>query len=146
MKKLIIIMITVLFVSVSTFGYSIMNNTLVYTGLYPQTITAAAFATSTAISTKGYERCHIIAPWKAAAASATAEVRLRFLSSATSDGTYVEVDSVTADATPLAYGILELEFIKDLGKPYIKVELYPTVENAISSVTVVFYGQDSRPF
>ena len=73
-------------------------------------------------------------------------VTLRLLEAATSGATYNLVSSVTAVATPLTYGVLELEAVKDFDYPYIKADITADGSATVAGVTVIFYGADERPF
>lgn len=139
MKKIYIIL--ALLVMVLLLGaWSIKDNTKVFLVLYPQQLVSNA-ASSSAISMKGYERAHIIID---ATSTGEATFTAKIFSCETINGTYTVADTITQDSTFVS-GVWEFEVVKDLEKPYIKLEITPHGTMTISAVGV-YYGKANAPF
>jgi len=119
-------------------AWSVLDNTKTFLILEPQQITAAA--SSSAISLKGYERAHILI---AVNASPAATLTAKIYESITAAGTYTY--SQEASVTNITTGVLELEVVKNMDAPYIKLELTPTGTMTISAVGV-YYEAANAPF
>jgi len=140
MRKFLTITALVLIASVSLFGWSILNNTSISEGIALTTLVTDAYATSSAISLKGYDRVHILAPYEYPfVESSTIELTLFKATGSTAD--YTEYSSTTAVASVTASGVLELEAVRDMDYPYIKAELLNNSSANLSTVTLGLEAQ-----
>jgi hypothetical protein len=145
MKKLLLI--AVILVAAFLMAFTILDNTLVSQEIDVQTITAEATKASSAISLKGYENVHILAPYTFSATEAST-IELTLYKATGTSADFTEFASTTAEASLTKAGVLEMEAVRDMTYPYIKAQLTNNASPAtvISGVTVVFYGSTQKPF
>lgn len=145
MRKLLLI--AVVLAAAFLMSFTILDNTLVSQEIDAQTLTAEATKASSAISLKGYENAHILAPYTFSATEAST-IELTLYKATGTSASFTEFSSTTAEVSVTKAGVLELEAVRDMTYPYIKVQLTNNASPAtvISGVTVVFYGSQQKPF
>jgi len=133
MRKLLII--AVILVAAFLMAFTILDNTSVSEGIALTTLSPDATTLSSAISLKGYENVHILAPYSYPFTESST-IELTLYKSATAAGTFTEYASTTAVASVTASGVLELEAVRDMNYPYIKAELTNDSDANVDAVSL----------
>ena len=133
MRKLLLI--AVILVAAFLMAFTILDNTLVSEGIAPTTLSPDATTLSSAISLKGYENVHVLAPYSYPFTESST-IELTLYKSATAAGTFTEYASTTAVASVTASGVLELEAVRDMNYPYIKAELTNDSDANVDAVSL----------
>lgn len=147
MRKFLLVSLLVL-AGVLALAFDITENTAPSIAINFQTISAEATALSSAISMKGYERIHILAPY-AFSATTTSVLEVTIYEATGTSATFAETASSTAAPSSSKYGFIELEWVKDdFDYPYIKLELTNNASPAtvITGIMVIKYGATHAPF